>query len=154
MSLIIKNLTTIFQKITINKAAIHTSACLNGNWNKHNHGPRKWTEYNKKIFPPQILTGAGEEDEKPRPAFVCHMKNNIKYSPYKMWYIASFIRGMTVDEALKQLSFVLKKGGVDVRETVLEAQEMAVKSHNVEFKSNLWIGELKFFFSMEFFLKF
>ena len=58
-----------------------------------------------------------------------------------MWYVASFIRGMSVDEALKQLSFVLKKGAGDVKQTILEAQEMAVKDHNVEYKSNLWVGE-------------
>lgn len=58
-----------------------------------------------------------------------------------MWYVAVFIRGMTIDEALRQLSFCHKKGASFVRETILEAQEMAVKEHNVEFKSNLWIGE-------------
>lgn len=68
------------------------------------------------------------------------MKTNIKYSPFKMWYIASFIRGMSIDEAIKQLSFVSKKGAKYVKETILEAQDMAVKRHNVEFKSNLWIG--------------
>lgn len=67
------------------------------------------------------------------------MKANIRYSPKKMWYIASFIRGMTIDEAIKQLSFVLKKGASAVKETLLEAQEIAVKQHNVEYKSNLWI---------------
>jgi large subunit ribosomal protein L22 len=56
-----------------------------------------------------------------------------------MWYIACFVRGMSVDEAIKQLSFVLKKGGEAVKQTILEAQEKAVNSHNVEFKSNLWI---------------
>ena len=35
---------------------------------------------------------------------------NIKYSPFKMWYVASMIRGMSIDEALKQLSFVNNKG--------------------------------------------
>ena len=69
------------------------------------------------------------------------MKTNIKYSPHKMWYIASLVRGMSVDEALRQLSFVLKKGAVPVRDTIFEAQEMAVKRHNVEFKSNLWVGK-------------
>lgn len=73
--------------------------------------------------------------------YVCHIKENIKYSPKKMWYVASFIRGMTVDEALKQLSFVLKKGAADVKQAILECQEKAVKFHNVEFKSNLWVGE-------------
>lgn len=59
-----------------------------------------------------------------------------------MWYIASFIRGLSIDEALKQLSFVLKKGAGDIKQAILEAQELAVTRHNVEFKSNLWIGEL------------
>lgn len=58
-----------------------------------------------------------------------------------MWYIASFIRGMSIDEALKQLSFVLKKGAGDIKQALLEAQELAVRDHNVEFKSNLWVGE-------------
>lgn len=48
---------------------------------------------------------------------------------------------MTVDEAVKQLSFVNKKGAILVKEAILEAQELAVKQHNVEFKSNLWIGK-------------
>lgn len=69
------------------------------------------------------------------------MKENIKYSPKKMWYIASFIRGMTIDEAIKQLSFQLQKGAGDIKQALLEAQEMAVRNHNVEFKSNLWVGE-------------
>lgn len=47
---------------------------------------------------------------------------------------------MTVDEAVKQLGFVNKKGAKFVKEAILEAQELAVTQHNVEFKSNLWIG--------------
>lgn len=62
-----------------------------------------------------------------------------------MWYIACLIRGMSVDEALKQLSFVSKKGAVYVKETLLEAQELAVKDHNVEYKSNLWVGKLHYY---------
>lgn len=58
-----------------------------------------------------------------------------------MWYVSTFIRGMSIDEAIKQLSFVLKKGASAVIETLLEAQEIAVKEHNVEFKSNLWVAE-------------
>lgn len=69
------------------------------------------------------------------------MKTNIKYSPKNMWYVASLVRGMSVDEALKQLSFVLKKGAEHAKNTILEAQQMAVDEHNVEFKSNLWVGE-------------
>lgn len=73
--------------------------------------------------------------------YVCHVKENIKYSYKKMWYIACLIRGMPIDEALKQLSFVRKKGAVAVKETLLEAQDLALKEHNVEFKSNLWVSE-------------
>lgn len=69
------------------------------------------------------------------------MKANIKYSPKKMWYIAGFVRGMSVDEAVKQLSFLHKKGAEIAKEVILEAQRMAVEEHHVEFKSNLWVGE-------------
>lgn len=58
-----------------------------------------------------------------------------------MWYVASMIRGMSIDEALKQLSFVNKKGAVHVKEVLLEAQKLAVEQHNVEYKSNLWVAE-------------
>ncbi|XP_014261257.1 39S ribosomal protein L22, mitochondrial [Cimex lectularius] len=97
--------------------------------------PKKWLSYNNLIFPPQ------KPDEEPRPAYVCHAKYNIKYSPKKMWYVACFVRGMSVDEAVRQLSFVNKKGAVYVKEAILEAQELAVEKHNVEFKSNLWVAE-------------
>lgn len=73
--------------------------------------------------------------------YVCHAKTNIKYSPKKLWYVASLVRGMSVDEAVKQLSFTLKKGSEHVKNTILEAQRMAVEEHNVEFKSNLWVGK-------------
>merc|ERR1711988_20410 len=59
-----------------------------------------WPNYSKRIHAP---------DGTFRPAYVCHMRTKIKYSNDKMWYIASMIRGMTVDEALKQLKFNTKK---------------------------------------------
>lgn len=96
---------------------------------------KSFVKYNSKIYPP-IKPG-----EEPRCGYVCHAKYEIKYSPLKMWYIASFIRGMTVDEAIKQLSFMHKKGAAIVKEAILEAQEEAVKKHNIEFKSNMWIAE-------------
>lgn len=57
-----------------------------------------------------------------------------------MWYVACFVRGMSVDEALKQLPLVGRKGATIVQDTILEAQRLAVENHNVEFKTNLWIG--------------
>lgn len=73
--------------------------------------------------------------------FVCHQKENLKYSPEKLWYVACMVRGMTIDEAIRQMRFVSKKGALFVLDALLEAQEMAVKHHNVEFKSNLWVGK-------------
>jgi len=94
-----------------------------------------WLNYNKKVFPPQ------KPGEERRPAYVCHAKENIKYSPWKMWYIACFVRGMTVDEAVKQLAFINKKGAPIVAQVILEAQQLAVEKHNVEYKTNLWVAE-------------
>lgn len=116
-------------------ANLHTTTPLAKNWNGRNTGPQRWMQYNKVIYPPQA------PEEEPRPAYVCHQKTNIKYSPKKMWYVASFVRGMTVDEAVKQLSFVDKQGAAYVKEAILEAVDMAVKKHNVEFRSNLWVAE-------------
>lgn len=63
-----------------------------------------------------------------------------------MWYVACFVRGMSVDEALKQLPLVGRKGATIVRDAILEAQNLAVENHNVEFKTNLWIGKYYFIF--------
>lgn len=115
-----------------NRCGLHTSSALC--WERPT-GPRKFLTHNQTVFPP---TPFGEQ---PRPAFVCHMKKNIKYSPSKMWYVACLVRGLRIDDAINQLKFVHKKGSVAARETLEEAKELAVKEHNVEFASNLWVSE-------------
>ncbi|XP_041356987.1 39S ribosomal protein L22, mitochondrial-like isoform X2 [Gigantopelta aegis] len=95
----------------------------------------QWEKYNEIVYPPQ------QDGEPMRPAEICHSRFNIKYSPLKMWYISIMIRGMSIDEALKQLTFYKRKGAETVKEVLLEAQEMAVRDHNVEYKSNLWIAD-------------
>ncbi|XP_068987392.1 large ribosomal subunit protein uL22m [Bombus flavifrons] len=123
----------------------HNSNCLSSiqqrsyNWFKDDEeeeeSNRGFLKYNKVVFPPQ------KPGEEKRPGYVCHVKKNIKYSPLNMWYIACFVRGMSVDEAIKQLSFLKKKGAAIAKEAILEAQRMAVEEHNIEFKSNLWVAE-------------
>lgn len=98
-------------------------------------GATNWLEKNKKIYPPQ------ESHEPRRPAWVCHSRDNIKYSQKNMEYLAAGIRGMSVDEAIKQLSHVPKKGAQIIIEVLKEAQELAVRDHHVEYRSNLWVGE-------------
>jgi len=95
----------------------------------------KWHLYNDVKYEP---TAPGEPQ---RPAEICHSRFQIKYSTKKLWYIAAMIRGMSIDEAIKQLSFHKRKGAAHVKEVLEEAQEMALEEHNVEFKSNLWISD-------------
>lgn len=48
---------------------------------------------------------------------------------------------MSIDEALKQLSFQVKGFTSTMKEVLLEAQDLAVREQGVEFKSNLWVGK-------------
>ena len=97
--------------------------------------PKEWPMENWKMYPPQ------EPGEARRRATYCHFRENIKYSPKKMWYICCLVRGLTVDEAIKQLAFVPKKGAHIMKEVLEEAREIALNEHHFEFKSNMWIGE-------------
>ncbi|KAF4532988.1 hypothetical protein B566_EDAN000677 [Ephemera danica] len=117
----------------LSASSIHTGLVMSA-WAKPT-GPKSWLNYNKKIFPPQ------DPSEERRPAYVCHSRANIRISPKKLWYSACFIRGMSIDEAIKQLDFLNRKVAVTIKEVLLEAQELAVQDHNVEFKSNLWVAE-------------
>ncbi|XP_056302953.1 39S ribosomal protein L22, mitochondrial [Danio aesculapii] len=107
-------------------SCLHTSTGLNN---------KNWERRNRIVYPPQ------QKDEPRRPAEICHSRRQIKYSKDKMWYLAKLIRGMTIDQALVQLEFNDKKGAKIIREVLLEAQDMAVRNHNVEYKSNLYIAE-------------
>ena len=60
-----------------------------------------WPSYNERVWKP---------DGQYRPAYVCHMRDSVKYTHKKMWHIAQFVRGLSVDEAIKQLNFINKKG--------------------------------------------
>lgn len=120
--------------LLVNKFSVTASLCrLPEDW--YMPAPKKWPKKNDEIEPPQ------EPGQPRREAWVVHYRNQIRYSPKKMLPIAQMIRGMSVDEAIKQLTFVHRKGAKIVIEVLKEAQEMAVRDHNVEFKSNLWVGE-------------
>ncbi|CAL8280027.1 unnamed protein product [Arctogadus glacialis] len=108
-------------------AGLHTSAALEVNKN--------WERRNLQLYPPQL------PGEPRRAAEVHHCRRQIKYSKDKMWYLAKMIRGLSIDQAITQLEFNDKKGAKIVKEVLLEAQDMAVKNHNVEYKSNLYIAE-------------
>lgn len=105
---------------------------------------RPWYEENYHMYPPQddsevmFVDGTGHRR---RRATYCHSRDNIKYSPKKMWYIACLTRGLSVDEAIKQCAFVPKKGAHIMREVLNEAREIALNQHNFEYKSDMYVGE-------------
>ncbi|KAI1903559.1 hypothetical protein AGOR_G00028430 [Albula goreensis] len=111
----------------VQQSSFHTSMTLDGG--------RTWERKNQIVYPAQ------RPDEARRPAEIHHCRRQIKYSKDKMWYLAKLIRGMTIDQAIAQLEFNDKKGAKIMKEVLLEAQEMAVKNHNVEYKSNLYVAE-------------
>lgn len=115
-------------------ASLHTSSASLKEEEKE-RGPRWFKKYNDVRYPPTPI------GEKERHAFVCHVKENIKYSPDKMWYVACLVRGLRIDEAIAQLKFVHKKGAGFAIEALEEARRMAVEEHGVEFPSNLWVAE-------------
>ncbi|XP_042355603.1 39S ribosomal protein L22, mitochondrial [Plectropomus leopardus] len=107
-------------------SCLHTSSALEA---------QDWERRNKRMFPPQL------PDEPRRPAEIHHSRRQIKYSKDKMWYLAKMIRGMSIDQAIAQLEFSDKKGAKIMKEVLEEAQDMAVKIYNVEYKSNLYVAE-------------
>ncbi|XP_053574689.1 39S ribosomal protein L22, mitochondrial isoform X2 [Bombina bombina] len=96
---------------------------------------RNWEMKNKKVYPPQL------PEEPQRPAEIFHCRKQIKYSKDKMWYLATLIRGMSIDQAIAQLEFNDKKGAKIMKEVLLEAQDLAIRNHNVEYKSNLYVAK-------------
>ncbi|GFO35204.1 39S ribosomal protein l22, mitochondrial, partial [Plakobranchus ocellatus] len=77
---------------------------------KVNLVPPNWLKYNDVVYPP---TAPGEGE---RPAEICHSRFQIKYGTKKLWYLAQMIRGMSIDEAIKQLSFHKRKGAAHLKE--------------------------------------
>lgn len=97
--------------------------------------PKRWPKFNELVREPVDINSPTK-----RRAVYYYCRDNVKYSPKKMWYICSFIRGLTVDEAVKQLTFITSKGAHIAKEVLLEAQEEAVQN-GFEFKSNMFVGE-------------
>lgn len=82
----------------------------------------KTTLINVLFYPNHGLSFTGDDPNNPghpRPAYVCHMRANVKYSPKKMWHVANMVLGLSVEDALKQLSFVSAKGALIAKEVSL-----------------------------------
>lgn len=100
--------------------------------------PSRWPRYNELIQKPQV-----DPNEERRPATYHHYRENIKSSPKKMWFVAKFLRGLNVDEAIKQCSFMPNKPAQIAADVLKEAQDKAVREHDFEYKSKMWIEDCK-----------
>jgi len=85
------------------------------------------------------------EEEKgiPEPPMetIYHCKREIRCSPIKMNLVAAQIRGLPVEEAIKQMTFSPKRASSFIKKTILEALGIAQEKHGIEDKSYLWIAE-------------
>ena len=57
----------------------------------------------------------------------------VKYTSKKMWHVANLVKGLSVDEALKQLDSSNTKGNL------IAVEVIRVKEHCLEYRSNLWL---------------
>ena len=92
-----------------------------------------WTEKNETLYPPL------DENVGVRPAEIYYGRAKIRHSAKKMFHITHLVRNMNVDDAISKLYFINTKAARIVRDVLIEAQELAVNEHYVEFKSNLHI---------------
>ncbi|UJR37247.1 hypothetical protein I4U23_029956 [Adineta vaga] len=89
--------------------------------------------------PPEVFQVA--PGETPRKGYVHHCRTYIRGNIKKYWFLAQMVRGMSIEEAIRQLSFQKLPTALIMRDTLIEAQDMAVKEHNIEYKSNLWVSQ-------------
>ena len=69
-----------------------------------------------------------------------HAHYHVRGSAKSFWTFAAQIRGMSADEAIKQLSFQQRLRAHQIKRLLVEAVDMALTQYNVEFRSDLWIG--------------
>jgi large subunit ribosomal protein L22 len=58
--------------------------------------------------------------------------NNLRVSPRKLSYVAQLIRGLSVDDALVQLTFSKKRIAHDVKKCLQSAVANAENNHNLD----------------------
>eukprot|EP00049_Salpingoeca_infusionum_P018826 m.358947 g.358947 ORF g.358947 m.358947 type:complete len:238 (+) comp18352_c0_seq1:28-741(+) len=69
------------------------------------------------------------------------MRLNIKTSPWKLNLVANQIRGLNVDEAIKQMTFSGKKVASHIRQVLVTTKNNAAANHGVADPSNMYVLE-------------
>lgn len=90
-------------------------------------------------------TQAEIEEEKgiPEPPreTIYHCERGLRCSPIKMNLVAAQIRGLPVDEAIKQMTFSPKRAATLVKKAIEAAQVIAEEKYGIQDKTHLWIAE-------------
>jgi len=108
----------------------------------------KWELRNRIVYPPMEEVKKYYEDreeECPRlqPPFVVHSRQQIRGNPKQLNYAAYMIMGMNVDDAIDQLDLHPFEECTELKETILEAVDLAINQHGMEFRSNMYVAYSK-----------
>uniref|UniRef100_A0A0K0ERR6 Large ribosomal subunit protein uL22m n=1 Tax=Strongyloides stercoralis TaxID=6248 RepID=A0A0K0ERR6_STRER len=106
--------------------------------NKYGMTPQKWEFYNKTIWPPGYIV---PETGLPKSKEVFHCREQIHFSPKRMWQACQFIVTMNIDEAILQLELKKIKGCLILSEVLREAKKRASEEFSVEFPSDMHVAE-------------
>jgi len=105
----------------------------------------KWDLRNRVVYPPieevkQYYEDREEECPRIQPPFVVHSRQQIRGDHRRLRYAGYMITGMNVDDALDQLDLHPYEEVAEIKETVLEAVDMAINQHGFEFRSNMYVA--------------
>jgi len=105
----------------------------------------KFDVRNRIVFPPidEIKKYyADREEECPRiqPPFVVHSRQQIQAYPKTLRYAALMVMGLNVDDAIDQLDLHPKKEAQELKETIVEAVDLAIHHHGFEYRSNMYVA--------------
>ncbi|CEF63616.1 39S ribosomal protein L22, mitochondrial [Strongyloides ratti] len=106
--------------------------------NKYGMTPQKWEFYNKTVWPPGYIV---PETGLPKSKEVFHCREQIHFSPKRMWQACQFIETMNVDEAIAQLELKNIKGCLILSEVLKEAKKRATDEFHIEFPSDMHVAE-------------
>ncbi|XP_048779068.1 39S ribosomal protein L22, mitochondrial-like [Ostrea edulis] len=143
----LRNFSNLLQRASTSWPAVlhsfHSCPVINASYNPEadpaysyiyqSQNKSNFQEYNKIIYPPQ------PPEEPQRPVEYFHETRDLRYSPKKMWKFTAMVRGLSVDDAIKKVSFLPHKGAKILKQCLLEGQNIAVKEHGIEYPSNMWI---------------
>ncbi|XP_078371805.1 large ribosomal subunit protein uL22m-like [Oculina patagonica] len=72
---------------------------------------------------------------------IYHCIRDVKGSPTKFNLVAKQIRGLQIDEAIKQMTFSPKRAAGIIKQVIEEARDIAVEKHGIEDKTHLWVAQ-------------